>query len=387
MGLFPSSEEIFETIAIGATRPLRLEQLESREMLSVTLGSLNSIQVPGGKSVLVPLTSVDSHGGPVNYTFSSSNPAVQVSLVSPTSKSIVMNVSGTDSSNVPFTGTIVMHLFEDLAPTTTARIEQLVTQGYYNGLLFHRVLDGFVAQTGQTNGGADTGQLLDTEFDSSLTYTSPGLLGMASRGGDTADAEFFVTAIDAAAVDDTDHAGRHAAVSDFQIYDLRPIGERVRHVRKDHVGARGLKTTQVLPRSACRARAITVTSATLINDTQDAVLRVFAPASFDGSSATITVTATNSANETSTRSFTASAVLDSHMQNGAAIDPPFLGPVTNHETAYGKPTSFTLTATDLSGQGTSFAIGTSAERRPADKCHGHYRPGDGYRDADPDRRF
>ena len=92
-------------------------------MLSVTLGSLNSIQVPGGKSVLVPLTSVDSHGGPVNYSFSSSNPAVQLSLVSPTSKSIVMNVSGTDSSNVPFTGTIVMHLFEDLAPTTTARIE------------------------------------------------------------------------------------------------------------------------------------------------------------------------------------------------------------------------------------------------------------------------
>ena len=54
-----------------------------------------------------------------------------------------------------------MHLFEDLAPATTARIEQLVTQGYYNGLTFHRVLDGFVAQTGQTNNGNDTGVLLE----------------------------------------------------------------------------------------------------------------------------------------------------------------------------------------------------------------------------------
>lgn len=96
------------------SRPLRLEQLETRQMLSVSLGTLADVQVPGGKSVLVPLTATDSLNGPVDYTFSSSDPSVQLSLVSPTSKSLVLNVTGVDSSSNVFSGTIVMHLFEDL---------------------------------------------------------------------------------------------------------------------------------------------------------------------------------------------------------------------------------------------------------------------------------
>src|SRR5262249_12902575 len=77
------------------SRPLCFEPLETRQMLSVTLGPINSIQVPGGKTVLVPLTGLDSGGGPINYSFSSSDPAVQLSLVSPTSKSLQLSVAGT----------------------------------------------------------------------------------------------------------------------------------------------------------------------------------------------------------------------------------------------------------------------------------------------------
>ena len=83
-------------------------------MLSVNLGPINNIQVPGGKSVLVPLTGTDGLGGPISYSFSASNANVQTSLVSTASKSLVLNVSGTDSSNNPFTGQLVIHLFEDL---------------------------------------------------------------------------------------------------------------------------------------------------------------------------------------------------------------------------------------------------------------------------------
>src|SRR5262249_37445033 len=95
---------------------------------------------------------------------------------------------------------------------------------------------------------------------------------------------------------------------------------------------------------------ITVTSATIINDTQDAVLAVTAPASFDGSSATITVTATNSANETTQQMFTASAVTDTQ------VDPPFLGAVPSHMAAVGSTSNLTLHSTDISGGGVTYFV-------------------------------
>ena len=67
--------------------------------------------------------------------------------------SLALTVSGTDSGGNPFNGTMVIHLFDDLAPATTARIEQLVSDGFYNGLPFTRVLDGFVAQGGDNGTG------------------------------------------------------------------------------------------------------------------------------------------------------------------------------------------------------------------------------------------
>ena len=71
------------------------------------------------------------------------------------------------------------------------------------------------------------------------------------------------------------------------------------------------------------------------------MLKVTAPASFNGSSTTITVTATNSQNQTAQQQFTATAVADTQ------TDPPFLGPVTNQTTTAGTAVNFTLTSTNL----------------------------------------
>ena len=107
-------------------RGLRFESLEGRQMMAVTLGSIYDIQIPGGRSVLVPLTGIDDDGGAISYSFSA-EPGVTLQLVSPNSKSLKLEVSGTDENGAAFTGTLILHLFEDLAPGTTARIEQLVT--------------------------------------------------------------------------------------------------------------------------------------------------------------------------------------------------------------------------------------------------------------------
>ena len=311
-------------------------------------GSLNSIQVPGGKSVLVPLTAVDSSRWAGELYVPSSNPAVQLSLVSPTSKSIVMNVSGTDSSNVPFTGTIVMHLFEDLAPTTTARIEQLVTQGYYNGLLFHRVLDGFVAQTGQTNNGADTGQLLK-EFDSVADVHQPGALGDGQpwarhgrcgvfRHGDRCRGTTTpITLADMPQFLNFKYTIFGQLVSGFDTFEKIMSA----HVVTNHANQRAERAEPVdhghvghLDQRYAGCGAAGVCSGELRRH-----------------SATITVTATNANNETSQRTFSAAAAAD------IATQPPFLGPVSNQTTTQGTAVTFNLTSTNLSGAAITYKVG------------------------------
>ncbi|HEY9163560.1 MAG TPA: peptidylprolyl isomerase, partial [Magnetovibrio sp.] len=63
-------------------------------------------------------------------------------------------------------GRVVIEMLPDLAPKHVARIKELVREGFYDGLLFHRVIDGFMAQTGDPlgNGTGGSGQNLPAEF-------------------------------------------------------------------------------------------------------------------------------------------------------------------------------------------------------------------------------
>jgi cyclophilin family peptidyl-prolyl cis-trans isomerase len=329
-------------------RGLCFESLEGRQMMAVTLGSIFDIQVPGGKSVLVPLTGIDDDGGTISYEFSA-GPGVTLQRVSPNSKSLKLEVSGTDENGAAFTGTLILHLFEDLAPGTTARIQELVTNGYYTNKPIHRVLDGFIAQGGDPQ-GASSGQKLKDEFTTSLSFNSRGLLAMANSGRDSSDAQFFITAVTS-----RDEATPLPLVNMAQDLNFRYtiFGQLVsgfdvfEKIMKTNVQAGGIDTQPSVP-----TQPITIVSATLIDDTQNAVLRITAPESAVGDEITITVTARNAAQETSTQTFEASVVTDSH------VDPPFLGTVTNKTTTKGQAISFQLSATDFSEGGVFYKIGS-----------------------------
>jgi peptidylprolyl isomerase len=92
-------------------------------------------------------------------------------------------------------GRIIFKLRTDLAPKHAERIKQLVREGYYNNVPFHRVMDGFMAQTGDGQNFNGTGGSkypnLKAEF-SSVPFTR-GIVGMARRGDsvDTANSQFF----------------------------------------------------------------------------------------------------------------------------------------------------------------------------------------------------
>lgn len=90
-------------------------------------------------------------------------------------------------------GQVEIKLLPDLAPNHVARITELANSGFYDGIIFHRVIPGFMAQTGdpQGTGMGGSGQNLDAEF-SDYEY-KVGTVGMArSMNPNSADSQFFI---------------------------------------------------------------------------------------------------------------------------------------------------------------------------------------------------
>ena len=99
-------------------------------------------------------------------------------------------------------GRVVIAMRPDLAPHHVARIKQLVRQHFYDGLKFHRVIEGFMAQTGDPTGTGmgGSGQKLKAEF--SREPFVRGTVGMArARDPDSADSQFFIMFARAASLD------------------------------------------------------------------------------------------------------------------------------------------------------------------------------------------
>jgi cyclophilin family peptidyl-prolyl cis-trans isomerase len=91
-------------------------------------------------------------------------------------------------------GEFVIQLYADKAPITVNNFVFLARDGYYNGVTFHRVLDGFMAQGGDPSGtgGGSPGYTFVNE-DSDLTFDKPGVVAMANAGKDTNGSQFFIT--------------------------------------------------------------------------------------------------------------------------------------------------------------------------------------------------
>ena len=90
-------------------------------------------------------------------------------------------------------GTVKIALRDDLAPNHVERIKQLVSEKFYDGIIFHRVIDGFMAQTGDPTGTGmgGSGENLNAEF-TDYEYVE-GTVGMArAMNPNSADSQFFI---------------------------------------------------------------------------------------------------------------------------------------------------------------------------------------------------
>jgi peptidylprolyl isomerase len=118
--------------------------------------------------------------------------AIALMLAAPAAAQSVRDPENTLFMDLPW-GRVVIEMRPDLAPRHVARIKELTRDGFYDGLVFHRVLEGFMAQTGdpQGDGTGGSGQKLPAEF--SFEPHVRGTVSMArSQSINSADSQFFI---------------------------------------------------------------------------------------------------------------------------------------------------------------------------------------------------
>ncbi len=336
--------ETQHTKPVRPARRLRLEALEAREVPTVSLATIPDQQIATNAPTYLPVTVANTPNGTVSYDVTSSDAAVTPSVVQG-GRSVRFTVAGKNTDGTDFSGDIVIRLFEDAAPLTTARLIQLVNQGFYVNKLFHRVektfggVDESIIQGGSLNGdgtgGSGLGELPD-EYNSQFRFNSPGIVASANRGDDTTDNQFFIDRPTTAL------ANRPQFLNfNYTVFGILTAGgdvyEKVRNT----------------PLSGTRPVSnVTITKAEVFADTANAVLKVVAQSGYTGS-AKLTVTP----RDTDGASAAVTSTLTGTTANPATGNPPFLGAIPSSlTTAAGDPVTFSLPYTDVDNSPVTFEV-------------------------------
>lgn len=136
-------------------------------------------------------------------------------------------------STVEARGRIVLRLDPELAPRTCRQILRLVEAGYYDGLLWHRVIPGFVAQAGCPRGDGWGGPGRTLRCETSARPYRRGTLGMALAGRDTGGSQWFLAHRALPHLD-----GRYTVFGEvtegLEVLDALRPGDRIRRIRRRH---------------------------------------------------------------------------------------------------------------------------------------------------------
>ncbi len=121
-------------------------------------------------------------------------------------------------------GTFQIELFEEQVPRTAGNFIELARKGYYDGVIFHRVIAGFMIQGGDPTGTGrgGPGYTIPDEFSAELRHDSEGILSMANSGPGTGGSQFFITLVATPWLDDK-HAVFGKVVSGVDV--VRAIGQ------------------------------------------------------------------------------------------------------------------------------------------------------------------
>jgi len=125
-------------------------------------------------------------------------------------------------------GNFKIELYVDKAPTTTGNFIKLVDDGFYNGLIFHRVIPNFMVQCGcpHGTGRGGPGYTIRDEFHPDLKHDSKGILSMANAGPNTGGSQFFITVAETPWLD-----GKHSIFG--KVIEGMEVVDSISKVEKD----------------------------------------------------------------------------------------------------------------------------------------------------------
>lgn len=125
-------------------------------------------------------------------------------------------------------GNFKIELFKDKAPITVGNFIKLVNEGFYNGLIFHRVIPNFMIQGGcpHGTGRGGPGFTIRDEFHPNLQHNSKGILSMANAGPNTGGSQFFITVVPTPWLD-----GKHSIFG--KVIEGMEVIENISKVQRD----------------------------------------------------------------------------------------------------------------------------------------------------------
>ena len=136
-------------------------------------------------------------------------------------------------------GDFTVELFADKAPATVGNFVDLAKKGYYDGVIFHRVIADFMIQGGDPTGTGrgGPGYTIADEFHPDLRHDTPGILSMANAGPNTGGSQFFITVVPTPWLD-----GKHAIFG--KVIDGYQVVEKISTVKTDW-GNRPLEPVEI----------------------------------------------------------------------------------------------------------------------------------------------
>lgn len=219
-----------------------------------------------GSPLHIPVDGYDPEGGPLTVTVSVADPSLLEATVLTGNRSVRLDMQGF--------GDMVFELFEDRAPTAAGRVATLAAEGFYDGIIFHRVVDGFVLQAGDPTGTGTSGSNLgpfDDEFHPDLQHSGTGVLSFAKSADDTNNSQFFITEVA------TPHLDFNHSVFG-QLTEGEDVREAISRMEVNN-------PTQSRPTTD-----IVIDNATVFTDTENSVVMLKALAASGSTSVTFTIT-------------------------------------------------------------------------------------------------
>jgi cyclophilin family peptidyl-prolyl cis-trans isomerase len=311
-----------------ATGVQTLQTLSDRSGVAIPQGVTPSFLSLGNQIVQIgsPLhLAVDAYspsGEPLTVTVSVSDPSLVEATVLTGNRSIRIDLDGYED--------MVFELFEQRAETASGRVIQLAQDGFYDGIIFHRVVNGFVIQGGDPTGTGTSGSSLgnfDDDYHPDLQHNREGVLSFAKSSDDTNNSQFFVTEVPTRFLD----------------FNHSVFGQLVE----------GSDVREAISETAVNASSrplndVTITTIDVFEDTENSVI-MLKPTGAGTGVTSVTVTVTDQSGNDVSETIDVSVVADS------ANSQPYLSDLTASVTSQiNTPAELQLSSVDIEGDAVTY---------------------------------